>query len=972
MTVNRLELLGGIAIKGPEGREIPAVLHQPKRFAVLTWLALHARSGYVRRDQLLGVLWPNHDAERARSALRQAVHFLRQHLGAETIVGRGDEDLGVDPARLACDAVSFEEALDRRALAEALALYRGELLPGFFLSEAPEFERWVEGTRDRLRARAVAAAWELCQSRPATDDAAVAWARQAVAMAPNDESGVRRLIQLLLARGDRAGAVEAYEGLARRLREDLDLVPSAATDALLVDARRAPASRPDASAVAGSPTSVAPPHAGSSAAPAQGPSVSTSNSESLHDAFVADAPGPGHAIAAVLGRPRDGGAASSARVVRRAVWWRLGAVGAAVGIGLLVWQRASRSSPPVDPDLIAVAPFDVLDASLHLWEAGMASVLSANLDGAGPLRASPPSTTIRRWRGPTDRSALGEFGRAMGAGLVLGGRLLRLRGDSVRLWGTLLSARTDEVLIDTELDGAEANLAVMADSLTLRVLRALGRERAIGVVRRTSIGSTSMPALRAFLRGEQFYRVTSWDSALEYHRRAIAAESTFAPALRRVGDDMSWIGTIYDDSSNIYRLKAGRHNRGLAVRESLLVQAESLFASLQGTEFDPAWWERRHRLSITLASAQRRYPDDAEIWNLAGEAAFHYGEHPTTDYARALSAFDRSIALDSAFTPAYVHSVSLATRLGDVRRARTYAGVLSRAAPSVTTSAARTFLAVTGATPNLDAWEAFRRDAGPGELFETWSALRDLGDSAEVSVQLMRQLAAGGWAHPPYSDSAFRVAFYARTLVTRGHVREAARFVPVSPDADVELAMVGVLRAEDADARFDAWVAARAPWTPVALPWWSGRRDTVRIQRYLATGGQAPGVGRASIGEAYLLLARGDSAGALRAFEALPDSACVACGHARLTRAQLLLAARQYRRAAALLASELLWIPREPPVASVLWDLSRGVAAEQLGDGDVARRAYQRVADMWQHADVELAPYVRQARDGLSRLKPRD
>jgi hypothetical protein len=48
------------------------------------------------------------------------------------------------------------------------------------------------------------------------------------------------------------------------------------------------------------------------------------------------------------------------------------------------------------------------------------------------------------------------------------------------------------------------------------------------------------------------------------------------------------------------------------------------------------------------------------------------------------------------------------------------------------------------------------------------------------------------------------------------------------------------------------------------------------------------------------------------------------------------------------------------------------VAAEQLGDVDVARRAYQRVADMWQHADVELAPYVRQARDGLSRLKPRD
>jgi len=82
---------------------------------------------------------------------RQALHFLRSALGPEILENRGDEELGVRPGSLWCDAAAFQAAVEAGQLQDALDLYRNDLLPGFFVAEAPEFERWVELERERLR-----------------------------------------------------------------------------------------------------------------------------------------------------------------------------------------------------------------------------------------------------------------------------------------------------------------------------------------------------------------------------------------------------------------------------------------------------------------------------------------------------------------------------------------------------------------------------------------------------------------------------------------------------------------------------------------------------------------------------------------------------------------------------------------------------------------------------------------------------
>jgi DNA-binding SARP family transcriptional activator len=229
-----LRLLGGLSLRAI-GRERAVVLVQPKRLALLAYLAAATPRGFHRRDTLLALFWPEADQYHARTSLRKALHLLRQELGPELIQGRGDEQVWLAPDRYWCDAVAFEEAVATERWKEASDLYKGDLLAGFHLSDAPEFGRWMDETRARLRDCAGRAAWTLAEGprAEAHPAEAVRWARRATALSPYDEVGVRRLMRLLDRAGDRAGAVLAYEDFVYRLATDLELEPSPETVALI-------------------------------------------------------------------------------------------------------------------------------------------------------------------------------------------------------------------------------------------------------------------------------------------------------------------------------------------------------------------------------------------------------------------------------------------------------------------------------------------------------------------------------------------------------------------------------------------------------------------------------------------------------------------------------------------------------------------------------------------------------------------
>ena len=81
------------------------MLVQPKRLALLVFVAARRPQNFVRRDAPLSLFWPEHDVTGARAALRQAIHFLRSALGSSVIVSRGDEEVAIAPGELTLDAV---------------------------------------------------------------------------------------------------------------------------------------------------------------------------------------------------------------------------------------------------------------------------------------------------------------------------------------------------------------------------------------------------------------------------------------------------------------------------------------------------------------------------------------------------------------------------------------------------------------------------------------------------------------------------------------------------------------------------------------------------------------------------------------------------------------------------------------------------------------------------------------------------
>lgn len=232
-------LLGALHLTDAEGRDVKSLLTRSRRLALLAYLAAATPRGFHRRDTLLALFWPELDQEHARAALRQALHVLRGALGAEVVVTRGDEEIGLNVDRLWCDVVAFDEAITAGRFGEALELYSGEMLGGFFIPGAAEFERWLDVERPRLRQAASRCAQALVEQCEAVDDlhAAAEWARQAVQLAPHEEGLLRQLVTLLDRLGDRGGAVAAYEEFAKRLGMDLEADPGAETKALLAAVR---------------------------------------------------------------------------------------------------------------------------------------------------------------------------------------------------------------------------------------------------------------------------------------------------------------------------------------------------------------------------------------------------------------------------------------------------------------------------------------------------------------------------------------------------------------------------------------------------------------------------------------------------------------------------------------------------------------------------------------------------------------
>ena len=637
----------------------------------------------------------------------------------------------------------------------------------------------------------------------------------------------------------------------------------------------------------------------------------------------------------------------------------------------------------LDQDRVAIAPFNVLEPADSLWRDGLVDVLSRNLDGAGPLRSVPPTSVFKGWQGRADIPASTALGRRTGAGLVIFGHLMRAGRDTIRVTASLMDLRRGKTF-EIEVRDDATRMDRITDSLTVRALRELAETRPIAAVPRATFGTRSLTALKVFLQGEQWYRANKLPEARDAYERSIQLDSTFAMAYRRMRGVLRALGPASesDSISFWYARRAGDLNRGLSLRDSLLIVADSLMTTIpRGGFFDSATVSRLRRRLSTIDEAVRRYPDDPESWFELGEARYHWGERLGITQEATLQAFDRCIVLDPHFGPAYYHAIELTEVLRDAAAAER----LARNYLSFNPGDARFVIAALMLREEGSWRVALARhiDTMPaGRIIDGLVMLRRWPDTAATISDALRMVMERAGRRDA-TDSVRAQYWMAATALYRGRLRSARDMMTPelrsdSPIILVQLASFGLVHRDSANALFRSWLSSSdIRLASLATTWWGERRDTAALRAALVrfeTATKADSVQVSLYGmvgarraRAYLALARHDSASALAQLDSLPDDACSwHCAPERFLRATLMAALTSPARAARLLDDH-------PPGAGQTniyepqWAYERARLAERLGDDSTATALYRYVRAVWTGADPELQPAVHRAREYLSR-----
>lgn len=480
-----LNLLGGAFLEGPDGPATGRAAHR-RRLAVLAVLAA-ARGRPVARERLIGLLWPEHSGTSARHLLSESLYVLRREIGDEIIVSSGDE-IGLNDAVLACDVAAFEGAIEAGELEHAATVYRGPFLSGFYVSDAPEFERWADGERDRL-ARAFGAVverlGEACE-RAGRFTAAVEWWRRLAAEDPFNSRVALRLLRAYDAAGERPGALRYAEAHVALLRDELGLEPD---DDFLAHVRQLrsgpirapvpsrPASHDDTSAVAPAPADTAAPLPAPPAAPEPAPMA---------------APVPAAPSLLRISTPDRREPAIGA--VER---WRSRLVGIAAAAGLALGLAAAllpprpQAAPGNDPRRIAVLYFDDLTprGDLEYLAAGITEMLIHGLSQVEALDVVSRNG-VKPYR--DGRVRFDSMVADLRVGSVVEGSVQR-SGDSVRVVVQLIDANTGSHLESRVLVRPMGDIlaleSAVADEVAGSLRRRLGREvrlREVGAETRNS------------------------------------------------------------------------------------------------------------------------------------------------------------------------------------------------------------------------------------------------------------------------------------------------------------------------------------------------------------------------------------------------------------------------------------------------------------------------------------------------------
>jgi serine/threonine-protein kinase len=632
--------------------------------------------------------------------------------------------------------------------------------------------------------------------------------------------------------------------------------------------------------------------------------------------------------------------------------------------GVLV---ARRSKPAAAGTLIAVAPFEVLDPQLALWKDGLVDVLSRNLDGAASMHTVSPSAAIKRWEGRVGREDAERFAKNTGAQVVIYGSLQPAGRDIVDAKVWVLDTRSSSGPTELSARDSSARMDRLSDSLSVKLLSALGVGSATGAVR--SLGSGSLPAIKAFLQGAQYFRKTQFDSAAASFRQAITLDTSFAIAHAYLNQALGWTGGSQQEREMLAEAAQRHLGAGLSPLDSLIIVGIAHYYDTRGSI------SANQRAGFEAAQiATQRYPNDALAWYLLADFRFH--SDPALSDQDALLNFDRAIQADSDFAPSYIHAIEISFRYGYETASRYVRAYMARDPRDREAQGLKLALDLAAPGGTRDArLKSIIDTAAPNVVQAAATALQRLPDSVETSLYLLKTAGERRDAKTAGPGFAQQVSMQ---YGMHGHIAEAwNRAVAAKHFSAAEYVALGLIPADSAAKVIRPWLESRSDASLAWAPVMAAVHDTTALLKahdgvskaLAALKPDAPPRRRQQIAyyantvHAYYQLARGDTTAAAKEFDAAADS-LIQVPLDIFMRGRL-VGRSDPKRALQLLSSR--WITGD--IITVARELEIGRIAEKLNDVPRAVDAYSFVAGAWQNSESEqLQNAVRESRAALKRL----
>jgi DNA-binding SARP family transcriptional activator/TolB-like protein len=930
--MSQLLTLGRVRLIAAEGADSPAAA-QPKRLALLAYLALSSVRGSSRRDALLALFWPERGDEEGRRALRQSLYLLRRALGQDLLLTEGDE-VRVREGALGCDAVDFERMLDDGASEQALALYRGDFLYGFHVDDvASEYGEWVERTRARLRRRAASAAWAAADDAEAGANAgrALELARRACELEPDLEGGWRRLMALHERVGDGAGALRAYEELVVRLEREFAARPAPETAAL--------AERITGSGVREFGGSEVRGFADSEGAHSLG--------KSLRPEGVREPETP---------RPRE-----PARFRQVALAGIAGLVLLATGAVAYFSQRDARAEPSLvsagalaRKDRLLVADFANVAADSTL-AAAVTEVLRVDLSQSPFVNVLPPRqvrmTLIQMKRQPetaVDDSLAREVALRMGAKAFVTGSVARDAG-AYTVTVQLVGAHTGEVLAAYREQASDSTRLIDAVDRASKGLRHRIGESLRDLRDVPPLGTemtASLAALRKYAEAQQLTLAGKRSEAIQKYEEAITIDSAFAGAWSAAAMAYESVGNM--GQSRMASQHAIRHKDRLPFVERSFLLAS--YAYSRG-DYDTSIETYRRLLD--------RYPDDYKAIN---NLALVYQKR--RQFATAESLFTRASEIDSTIANFYFGIEGNQLLQGKFAEARRTLDLIARRFPD---NPILLTIEVQWASAQHRWEEAERRaEAGIAAAAVDTSALVDPFEALALMASAQGRLAESErlWRqHQRLSAASGAMGRHMFGVIRRAGIElryrnRAARALEIVDSALARTPLDSVLPADrpyDELARFNA-VARRLDRARRLVA--AAEANDLELQReQLAERTWTRGV---------IALAEGRAAAAEPLLRTAADQhPCTICVLPDLGRAYEAVEKRDAAIAVYERYVATPWFWRYETDALELGPVLERLAAlyDAAGEREKASRARTRLVQLWRLADAELQPAVTRARE---------